>query len=336
MQHPRWLLPLGLLAAVFLLASAPGSVESSPSGGTETAGAATYLAEGESMKYLRDDETCLSCHDDMALARSQIHARIESFEVRGRVQGGGIMGCESCHGPGSLHAEETDPELIRSFAEGGAGNDACMSCHLTKGLSQWHASTHAAEGVGCADCHSVHAEAGDPGFRAPLDACQTCHRDVIAQFQLPSHHPVREGKMDCASCHDVHSAKERMLVSDLRPNDTCFRCHQHVEGPFIFEHAPVQDDCRNCHTPHGSVANNLLTANQPALCLQCHDFHFHSGYRASDNHEVEVGGFERENPFGARGMNIAFATSCTQCHVKVHGSDLPSQTVTSRGRGLIQ
>ena len=322
MQHHRWLPPLGLLAAVFLLATVPGSVEPLLSQETATPRAATYL---------RDDETCLSCHDDMALARSQIHARIESFEVRGRE-----VGCESCHGPGSLHAEETDPELIGGFAAGGVGDDACMSCHLMKGLSEWHASTHAASGVGCADCHSVHAQPGETGFLAPLNACESCHSDVLAQFRLPSHHPVREGKMDCVSCHDVHSARERMLRADLRPNDTCTQCHQHVEGPFIFEHAPVQEDCRNCHVPHGSVANNLLTANQPALCLQCHDAHFHAGYRASDDHEVDVGGFERENPFGAHGMNIAFTTSCTQCHVKVHGSDLPSQTVPGRGRGLTQ
>lgn len=322
MQHHRWAPPFGLLAAVFLLASVPGSVEQSPSEEKVTPGAATYL---------RDDETCLACHDGMALAPSQIHGRIESFEVRGR-----MVGCEGCHGPGSLHAEDGEPELIGSFAAGEVGNDACMSCHLTKGLPEWHASTHAMEGVGCIDCHSVHASPDEVAYVAPLDACQNCHRDVLAQFQLPSHHPVREGKMDCTSCHDAHSAKERMLVNDLRPNDTCTHCHQHVEGPFIFEHAPVQEDCRNCHMPHGSVANNLLTANEPTLCLQCHDFHFHAGYRASEDHEVEVGGFERANPFGTRGMNIAFTTSCTQCHVKVHGSDLPSQTVTGKGRGLTQ
>ena len=315
MQHHRWLLLLGFPVAVFLLASAPGTVAD-----PATSGAATYLD---------DDETCLACHEDMALPRSQIHARIESFEVRGRA-----VGCEGCHGPGAEHAEETDPELILGFGSGGLGDDACMSCHLTKGLSEWHASTHSMEGVGCTDCHGIHPAAGSAPA-SPFDTCRTCHADVVAQFELPSHHPVREGKMDCAGCHDVHSANERLLVSDMRVADTCFECHQNVEGPFIFEHEPVQEDCRTCHVPHGSVVNNLLTMNQPTLCLQCHDLHFHSGYRAGE-HGEEIGGFERENPFGARSFNVAFTTQCTQCHIKVHGSDVPSQTVAGGGRGLTQ
>ena len=33
--------------------------------------------------------------------------------------------------------------------------------------------------------------------------------------------------------------------------------------------------CAVCHDPHGSVANNLLAQNEPFLCLQCHEGHFH-------------------------------------------------------------
>ena len=269
------------------------------------------------------EETCTACHAEQLLAPEQVHSRIQDFEVRGHA-----TGCEGCHGAGSRHADEADPELIQGFASGGVGDEACMSCHLLKGLPEWHASTHASENVGCSDCHTIHTPT------SALDACQTCHGDVVASFQLPSHHPVREGKMDCASCHDVHNSRERLLRTSQRSNDLCYSCHQDKEGPFIFEHEPVVEDCRTCHLPHGTVANNQLVANEPALCLQCHEFHFHAGYRASENDEVDVGGIPRENPLGPRGFNIAFTTSCTQCHAKVHGSDLPSQGVPSQGRGL--
>ncbi len=97
----------------------------------------------------------------------------------------------------------------------------------------------------------------------------------------------------------------------------------------------MEEDCRICHAPHGSVANNLLVANEPTLCLQCHDFHFHAGYKPPEDEIVDVGGFERENPFGSQGMNIAFTTDCTGCHSHIHGSDTPSQTTPGRGQGLI-
>ncbi len=272
------------------------------------------------------DETCLTCHEDLQLGLAQIHARIQPFEVQGRA-----TGCEGCHGPGSVHIDEMTPESIGGFGDTTWGDKTCLSCHQVKGLGQWHASTHALEDVGCTDCHSVHRAETRV---ASLDSCQDCHGAVVASFRLPSHHPLREGKMDCASCHDVHNAREGQLRTALRSNDLCYDCHQDKEGPFVFEHEPVQEDCSSCHNPHGSVADNLLVANEPALCLQCHEPHFHSGYRGGEGDEVEIGGFERENPFGPRGMNIAFTTSCTQCHSRVHGSDLPSQTVPGQGRGL--
>ncbi len=270
------------------------------------------------------EETCAGCHEEVAAGmRGDIHQRIRPFEVFDRT-----VGCEGCHGPGSEHADSGDAEMIRSFADAKA-YESCLSCHNSKGLAQWKASTHAIEDVGCYECHSVHTEA------SPLDSCQNCHSEVLADFQLPSRHPVREERMDCSSCHDVHNSAESMLAGNpLRTNDACFQCHQDKEGPFVFEHEPVTEDCGICHTPHGSVVNNLLVANESGLCLQCHDMHFHSGYGAGAAHEVEIGGNEYPNPNGVESMAIAFTTSCTQCHFRHHGTDLPTQGVPSQGRGL--
>ena len=51
-------------------------------------------------------------------------------------------------------------------------------------------------------------------------------------------------------------------------------CRQQ-RGPFLFEHEPVQDDCSECHNPHGSVNDQLLTARPPFLCQQCHQTSSH-------------------------------------------------------------
>jgi DmsE family decaheme c-type cytochrome len=274
-------------------------------------------------------QDCADCHDEVAAGMThQVHMRIQPFEAGGRA-----VGCVGCHGDGTAHMEEGDASLIRTFSEWTDAEVAvCADCHFQQNgprLAEWHASTHAMEGVYCDSCHGIHEQ------RNPLTSCTECHQDVYAQFELPSHHPVREGKMDCISCHNPHRATEAQLDTDMRLNDLCYSCHQSKEGPFIFEHEPVVEDCRLCHMPHGAVADNLLTANEPMLCLQCHEIHFHAGLLSPDG-EIEVGGFERENPAGRFSFNRAYTTNCSQCHSQIHGTDLPSQTLAGQGKGLVR
>ncbi len=267
---------------------------------------------------------CGICHDEVtANMTHQIHMRIEPFEVQGRA-----VGCEGCHGDGEAHMEEGDPALIRTFDEAGDGA-ACVDCHADIHHPGWEASTHAMEQLECTSCHTVHSETN------PLDTCRDCHADTYAQFELPSHHPVREGRMSCVSCHDVHAATEYQLDTHQRKNDLCYTCHQAKEGPFIFEHEPVVEDCALCHQPHGAVADNLLTANEPMLCLQCHEIHFHAGL-ISPPGETEIGGQHFENPFGEYSMNRSFTTNCSHCHSSIHGTDVPSQSLAGRGRGMVR
>lgn len=269
-----------------------------------------------------EPSVCATCHEDVAAAMSASpHLTVPSRSTSAH------RGCEGCHGDGAQHAADGDPSLIRNPEEALEWNRICLGCHK-RGMNEWAMSQHHASDVACTDCHRVH----EPKTRASA-ACGGCHQDVVARTQLPSHHPVREGSMTCAACHDVHSANEAALRTKQRVNDLCYTCHQAVEGPFIFEHQPVQEDCRSCHDPHGTVADGLLIANQPALCLQCHDIHFHAGYTGATT-ELEFGGQIRHSPWGTQGFNVGFTTKCTQCHSRIHGTDLPSNSFTSGGRGL--
>ncbi len=53
--------------------------------------------------------------------------------------------------------------------------------------------------------------------------------------------------------------------------ETCTTCHAEKRGPFLWEHQPVNEDCTNCHTPHGSNITPLLKSRPPFLCDECHD-----------------------------------------------------------------
>lgn len=271
------------------------------------------------------NSACVSCHEAAVDGFTlDTHSRIASFETPG-----GLVGCGSCHGDVASHLESGDPSAVRSFGKDPQGDtQVCLTCHGRSDKAAFAAGAHGGE-VACNSCHTIHSK------KSASSTCGHCHADVQAQFLAPSHHPVSEGKMTCASCHNVHSAQPAALAVEGRTNDLCVSCHSEKEGPFIFQHEPVEEDCMTCHQPHGAVADNLLQANEPFLCLQCHEFHFHAGLEARPEAPVfTVGGRQYPNVLGAHGYQRSFATKCTQCHTQVHGSDLPSQGISSRGRSL--
>lgn len=191
-------------------------------------------------------EECATCHEQIVRDfRTATHARLQKKRVVVSTTGakGGIetrkevvdLGCESCHGPGSLHVK----------AGGGAGTII------------------------------------NP--RKSPETCFQCHLEVRAAFQLPHHHPVLEGKMSCADCHEVHKGIAIKAASTniqqtlkagglafLTKNETCFECHTQQRGPFVYEHEALRQGCTVCHSPHGSVNQRMLNERNATLCLKCH------------------------------------------------------------------
>ena len=154
-------------------------------------------------------------------------------------------------------------------------NDACLKCHQKRERLFWSGSVHATKGLACTSCHVVHT---GPGItkRAQLaqitvaDTCNTCHKEQVRAENKFSHHPMREGKMNCASCHNPHGTTSPKLVKAISTRELCFNCHAQYRGPFIFQHPPVMEDCFNCHQPHGSAYPALLKTPPIRLCRDCH------------------------------------------------------------------
>lgn len=134
------------------------------------------------------------------------------------------IGCESCHGAGSLHQQ----------SGGGAGTiinphkspDVCFQCHLEK-RGQFSLPSHhpVIEGkVSCSDCHDPHKGnaimGGGTQMLSENETCGKCHTAQFGPFVF-EHEAMREG---CTTCHDPHgSVNEKMLVS--RNNTLCLKCH---------------------------------------------------------------------------------------------------------------
>jgi DmsE family decaheme c-type cytochrome len=98
-------------------------------------------------------------------------------------------------------------------------------------------------------------------------------------------------------------------------NQTCYTCHAEKRGPFLWEHAPVAEDCTLCHFPHGSSRPVLLSKSPPLLCQQCHTVAGHPS----------VAYTSRGLPGGGGGGGaFLLAGGCVNCHSQVHGSNHPS------------
>ena len=264
-------------------------------------------------------EACKTCHEAQWEAfQTNAHHRAE---MDGKVVSDHV-GCEGCHGPGSLHVaaggDETDPGFasIRNFKtmKPEDVSATCTGCHKGGEQFYWQHSDHAKRGVSCIQCHSVHhpQNAGAGPMLTANDVnhlCITCHKDKRVALARSAHMPLREGSMTCADCHNPHGAPAPRMLRAATTNELCYQCHADKRGPFLWEHPPVRENCLNCHEPHGSNNDKVLAGKRPYLCQRCH-----------------IGTRHPSTSYDARDLagNRIFNRSCTNCHSQIHGSNHPS------------
>lgn len=258
-------------------------------------------------------ETCKGCHEEMVTGFDKsFHA--QAWAATGKNQGNG---CEACHGPGGKHAEEPSKESIITFGKKSVQaaevqSAQCLKCHSKDAdLALWKSGAHVANEVGCGSCHSIHGDV-KPKVSQP-DTCFDCHKDVRAQANKPSHHPLKEGKVACSDCHNPHGSLAHGMLRAETTNLLCYNCHAEKRGPFVWEHPPVEENCAACHAPHGSRHDKLLTEKAPLLCQNCHDWSRHPGTPYDDRNSFS----------GASPSSRFFARGCLNCHNNIHGSNAP-------------
>jgi DmsE family decaheme c-type cytochrome len=259
-------------------------------------------------------DLCMECHEDYAAGLESTphgHAGFEALSAQG---------CETCHGPGSLHVE--DPSVVEnrpSITKLPAAEQTkiCQSCHDGANQFFWQGGRHETRGLSCLSCHSIHSYKSE---RAQLkevnsvEQCFTCHKDVRAETYKTSHHPIREGEMACTDCHNPHGSQTDKMITAASVNDQCYSCHTEKRGPFLWEHPPVRENCFNCHTPHGSNHLKLQRTSVPYLCQQCHANTRHPGTLYDRTTLAD----------GTRPSNRDFSRACLNCHAAIHGSNHPS------------
>lgn len=215
-------------------------------------------------------QECFSCHVD----RVQVFS--ESVKRSDAVQHMDPIGCERCHGPGSLHAENPPLDL----AEGDIDYTIVNPRHLSSALR---------DNV-CEQCHLSGKSRVDVEGRNLLDfrpglplhyykAVFVPVRDSESVGNVTGHVEdmvrsrcysetrlwARDRQMSCTSCHDPHQAPESQAKRSFF-RGRCLNCHKDSltanrdgEAPSCSESSLVrqetEDDCMQCHmksrTPQG-------------------------------------------------------------------------------------
>lgn len=253
-------------------------------------------------------EVCVDCHEEVAAAFES------SFHVRAwRGSGNAENGCHSCHGSADAHQEDPSKETIITFGKDSVQSAEeqaarCLACHEgSRNLALWEMGKHHQNGVSCSRCHSIHQP---KNIVSQPDTCIKCHRDVRIQISKQSHHPIKEGKVKCSDCHMPHGGLSQSMIRADSVNELCYTCHPEKQGPFIWEHPPVEENCAICHAPHGSRHAKLMTEKIPNLCQDCHDWSRHPGTP-----------YDAATAFNGSGpSNRFYARACLNCHGMIHGS----------------
>lgn len=267
--------------------------------------------------------TCTACHNENW--RTPV---LEIFQTKHAVAADkrtpfASEACMTCHGRSAEHLKNpvaSRPDMFfgsKSTIPVAERNARCLTCHQGGKRMLWAGSQHESRDVACASCHQIHAARDKVREKLTQpQVCFTCHKEKRIEITRPSRHPILEGKVVCADCHNPHgTAGPTLLVRD-GVNATCYTCHMEKRGPFVRNHQPVTENCAICHNPHGSTNRALLRQRLPFLCQQCHEASTHQGNIAS-------------RTATSTGANT-LARGCENCHTNIHGTNNPANDAGQR------
>jgi predicted CXXCH cytochrome family protein len=165
-------------------------------------------------------ETCADCHKEVVRDfKTATHQRLKAPGDNAK-----NIGCESCHGPGSLHNESGGAR--GTIINPRKSPETCFQCHQDKRATFSLPNHHPVlEGkVSCGDCHAPHKGdaviGGGTQLMSQNETCGKCHTAQFGPFVF-EHDALKEG---CTTCHQPHgSVNEKMLVT--RNSTLCLKCH---------------------------------------------------------------------------------------------------------------
>lgn len=195
---------------------------------------------------------CLVCHAGRAEALDRSFHRMQVHEI--------AIGCENCHGPGSLHVElrnrpgtvvdESAPDytivnprrLPRKLSEA-----VCQQCHLQSVASVLNRGRNVADfrpGLPLEDFRQDYVYSVPDGQMTVVGHVEQLHRSRCYQMS---------DSLTCITCHNPHSElNEEQTVQHYRK--VCLNCHETKkpckEKIAVRHKTTPKDYCIHCHMPN--------------------------------------------------------------------------------------
>ncbi len=248
-------------------------------------------------RYQTGNTMCISCHTTNFEKRYDVKA--DTFastwsEVN--------VSCQSCHGPGSLHAgwankpvaERGSAPTPRYGSIPNPAGDKLQAAHNTVQM--------------CAACHSRRAELtaspvpGQPQLDHYLPALLRAglyHADGQQLDEVYVDASFRQSKMfaagvSCANCHDPHTARLK-----LQGNALCLQCHASTANARFPKAAGNYDSPSHHHHPEGSDGAKCVACHMPAKNYM--------RIQARPDHSMRV-------PRPDLSVTIGTPNACNNCH----------------------
>lgn len=284
-------------------------------------------------------------------------------------------------------------ELKRTAAYSRGGADTCLGCHdedsafpVLEIFQTKHGSmTDPHAPMAQYQCESCHGPLGEHGkkrlrkgeSREPMihfarqeavpimeknAICSSCHRQRDQRHWPGSTHEVND--VACTDCHQLHIKEDPISLKRMQVQ-VCGSCHQAERmASKRFSTHPLeygQMGCTDCHNPHGSTGEKLLTSDsindtcfschaekrgpfawehEPASenCVLCHNPHgsnheamltqkvpflCQNCHSSAGHPSLAMDSDRLTRPLGSS-ASLLLGRSCTNCHNGVHGSNHPS------------
>ena len=212
---PKMMGLLLLIGCVSLLGFVPSDDADAQTNRARIDAEAQYTAGGT--------EQCLSCHGgaNMTIMAETPHGNAENPHSPYSKQG-----CESCHGPGSVHVSRSGggagmPILLSFKGRDNVAeqNAACLACHAEdmgelEGFA-WTGSLHDRPNISCQRCHESHSTERPMEDKAQqLANCSRCHRRHIEQHPRFESAGILFDELKCSTCHNVHELERKQVASE--------------------------------------------------------------------------------------------------------------------------